>query len=89
LRDDVPKLGFKAEIRGVTLLQLAKQTLDLARSGLKRRNRKDREGVDETQYLAPLDESVERGVTPAEELLAKFHGPWQGSVEPVFSEYAY
>ena len=61
----------------------------LARGGLTRRNRKDREGLDETQYLAPLEESVERGITPAEELLEKFHGPWKGSVEPIFSEYAY
>jgi glutamate--cysteine ligase len=61
----------------------------LAREGLKRRARKDREGLDETQYLAPLEESVERGLTPAEELLEKFHGPWQGSVDPIFREYAY
>jgi glutamate--cysteine ligase len=89
LRDDVPKLGFKAEIRGVTVRELARQTLALARGGLTRRNRKDREGLDETQYLAPLEESVERGLTPAEELLEKFHGAWNGSVEPIFSEYAY
>jgi len=89
LRDDVPRLGFKAEIRGVTVRELARQTLALARAGLTRRNRKDRDGIDETQYLAPLDESVERGVTPAEELLEKFHGPWNGSVAPIFSEYAY
>ena len=29
------------------------------------------------------------GASPAEELLEKYHGPWQGSVEPVFTEYAY
>src|SRR6187549_1934524 len=80
LRDDVPRLGFKAEIRGVTVRELARQTLALARGGLTRRNRKDPQGDDETQYLAPLDESVDRGVTPAEELLEKFHGPWKGSV---------
>src|SRR6187397_1904403 len=89
LRDDVPRLGFKAEIRGVTARELARQTLALARGGLTRRNRKDPQGDDETQYLAPLDESVDRGVTPAEELLEKFHGPWKGSIEPVFDEYAY
>jgi glutamate--cysteine ligase len=89
LRDDVPRLGFKAEIRGITIRELARQTLALARAGLTRRARKDWQGLDETQYLAPLEESVERGVTPAEELLEKFHGPWNGSVEPVFSEYAY
>ena len=89
LRDDVPKLGFKASVRGITLREVARETLAMARSGLARRNRKGREGNDETQYLVPLDESVERGITPAEELLEKFHGPWNGSVEPIFSEYAY
>jgi gamma-glutamylcysteine synthetase len=28
-------------------------------------------------------------VGPAEELLAKYHGPWNGSVDPVYNEYAY
>ena len=28
-------------------------------------------------------------MTPAEELLEKFHGPWGGSVDPVYKEYAY
>jgi glutamate--cysteine ligase len=85
----VPMLGFGAEIRGITVRELARQTLALAREGLTRRGRKDRDGLDETQYLAPLEESAERGITPAEELLQKFHGSWNGSVEPIFSEYAY
>ena len=33
--------------------------------------------------------SIARGITPAEELLEKFHGEWDGSVEPIFEEYAY
>ena len=41
LRDDVPTLGFKAEIRGRSLLALAKQTLALAEKGLARRRRFD------------------------------------------------
>ena len=61
----------------------------LAEAGLKRRKRLDHEGRDESRYLGPLQEFVARGITPAEELLEKFHGPWGGSVEPVFSEYAY
>jgi glutamate--cysteine ligase len=89
LRDDVPRLGFNAKIRSTAVLDLAKLTLRLARGGLSRRGRQDIGGCDETQYLAPLEESVERGITPAEELLEKFHGPWNRSVEPVFSEYAY
>jgi glutamate--cysteine ligase len=27
--------------------------------------------------------------TPAERKLALFHGPWKGSVDPVFTEFAY
>jgi glutamate--cysteine ligase len=32
---------------------------------------------------------VARGITPAEELLEKYRGPWNGSIEPIFNEYAY
>jgi glutamate--cysteine ligase len=89
LRDDVPKLGFKATVAGRSVLDLSTQCLEIARGGLKRRARLDREGDDETQYLDPLDDFVARKITPADELLQKFHGPWQGSVDPVFDEYAY
>src|SRR6185312_2116821 len=89
LRDEVPKLGFKAAIRGRTLLDLAGETLSLAERGLIRRQRLDHNGRDETRYLRPLQEIVARGITPAEELLAKYRGPWKGSVEPIFDEYAY
>jgi glutamate--cysteine ligase len=89
LRDDVPRLGFNAEIRGRRMLDLARDCLALAHAGLDRRKRLDNDGHDETRYLAPLDDSVARGVTPAEELLSRYHGPWRGSVEPLFVEYAY
>jgi glutamate--cysteine ligase len=89
LRDDVPRLGFRAAIRGRTLLDLARETLALSHAGLRRRNRRDSSGADETKYLAPLDEIVARGKTRAEELLEKYHGPWRGSVDPVYEEYAY
>jgi glutamate--cysteine ligase len=89
LRADVPRFGFAAMIGKTSALDLARQTLDLARAGLVRRARLDRNGRDETRYLRPLEEIVARGVTPAEEMLEKFHGEWRGSVEPIYSEYAY
>jgi glutamate--cysteine ligase len=89
LRDDVPKLGFKATIAGLSALELAKTTLALAEKGLARRRQLDAGGHDESRYLRPIEEYVARGLTPAEELLEKFHGAWQGSVNPVFKEYAY
>ena len=89
LRDDVPKLGLRATIRGRSVRDLAAQCLAIGREGLKRRNRLDTEGRDETRYLEPLDDLVARGVTPAEELLEGFHGAWGGSVAPIYTEYAY
>ncbi len=89
LRDDVPKQGFAATIRGRTLLALATETLELARGGLSRRARINPGGQDETLYLEPLDDLVARGTTPAEELLAKYNGEWGGSIDPIFTEDAY
>jgi glutamate--cysteine ligase len=89
LRDEVPRRGFAATIGGQSVLQLAKTTIALAENGLARRRRLDARGQDERRYLRPIEDYVARGITPADELLAKFHGPWEGSVEPVFKEYAY
>jgi glutamate--cysteine ligase len=89
LRDDVPRLGFQAEIRGRNMLTLAQETLRFAARGLARRKHFDKNGRDETRYLRPLEESIARGITPAEELLEKFHGEWGGSVVRIYDEYAY
>jgi glutamate--cysteine ligase len=89
LRDDVPRRGFAATIRDHSVLHLARTTIALADKGLARRRRLDARGEDERRYLRPIEDYVARGITPAEELLEKFHGPWGHSVEPVFKEYAY
>ncbi len=89
LRDDVPRLGFKAIIRNRDLLSVTREALALSRAGLTRRQKFDPYGADETRYLKPLEAFAERGETPAEELLRKFYGPWGGVVDPVFREYAY
>jgi len=89
LRDEVPRLGFKAVAHGRSLLDISRDCLALAHAGLKRRKRLDANGEDETGFLAPLEEIAARGKTPAEDLLDKFHGPWGGSVAPVFKENMY
>jgi glutamate--cysteine ligase len=89
LRNEVPQRGFRAEIRKTNVLTLAQETLRLARRGLQKRQRLDRNGRDETRYLRPLEESIARGITPAEELLEKYFNEWNGSVDPLFTEYSY
>ena len=89
LRDDVPRFGFKARIRDRYLFEIAKECLALSHAGLRRRGRVDHLGRDETRHLEPLERIIDAGRTPAEEMLEKFHGPWQGSVEPAYDEYAF
>ncbi len=89
LRDDVPRLGLAAMLRGHTVLTLATEALKFARAGLVRRKHFDIGGQDETRYLEGLEDRLARGTTPAQELLKKFHGPWGGSVDPIYTEEAY
>jgi glutamate--cysteine ligase len=89
LRDDVPKLALRAQISGRTVRDVARICLDLAHQGLARRARLDIGGRDEQRHLETLDDIVARGITPAEDLIEKFKGPWGGSVEPVFPEQSY
>ena len=90
MRDEVPRLGLKtAAPGGGRLLDLAKQVLEISSDGLCARARLDSSGNDESGYLQTLREVAERDETPAEELLALYHGRWQGSVDPLFREYNY
>jgi gamma-glutamylcysteine synthetase len=68
---------------------LAEQALKIAAHGLKRRARLNANGADERIFLEPLLEIVQANQTPAERKLELFHGPWNGSVDPVFREFAY
>jgi len=89
LRDEVPKLGLAAKIRGRTMFEIAGEALKLARAGLTRRKHLDISGRDETGYLEVLEDRLARGTTPAEELLEKYYGPWRRSVDPIYTEDAY
>jgi glutamate--cysteine ligase len=89
LRDEVPRLGFSAKIRGRSVADIAADVLKLSRAGLGRRARRDASGRDESRYLDLLDERLARRKTPAEDLLDKYHGPWNCAVDPIYPEQAY
>ncbi|HEY0662071.1 MAG TPA: glutamate--cysteine ligase [Lysobacter sp.] len=89
LRDGVPRHAFKLPFRDGTVLDLAKRALEISVHGLKRRGNLNNSGMDESIYLDPLVEFVDAGMTPADRKLELFHSAWQGSVDPVFREFAY
>ena len=88
LRDTVPKLGLKAPFRSGTVLEIARRILPLAADGLKRRARLNAAGEDERRYLAPIETIAAEGRTLADRMLEAYHGPWQGSLDPIFEAYA-
>lgn len=89
LRADVARVGLKAQIAGRSAQDVATDMLAIAREGLKRRNRLSGGLVDESGYLAELDEIAANGITPAERLLELYNGPWAGDVSKVFESFAY
>jgi len=89
LRDGVPRHALKLPFRNGTVRDLAEQALKIAARGLQRRARLNANGADERVFLEPLLEIVQANQTPAERKLELFHGPWNGSVDPVFREFAY
>ncbi|WP_027135070.1 glutamate--cysteine ligase [Geminicoccus roseus] len=89
LRGAVPKLGLQAPFRDGTVQDLARRVLAIAEHGLKARGRLDWIGTSEESYLSDLHETAASGVTPADRKLRLYHGRWNGSVRPMFGEYAF
>lgn len=91
LRIDASVKGFGAEIRGRKMLDLAREVLAIADSGLRARAMPGAGGMlpDERHFLNALHDQVDRGQTPADELLAQYHGDWGGDLDRIYSEYSY
>lgn len=89
IRNTAPKLGLKTPIPEGSMQNLALRVLEIAERGLKKRNVLNSRDEDEAVYLLPLRAIAESGVTPAEEKLKCFHEQWNGSIKPLFTEYAY
>jgi glutamate--cysteine ligase len=90
LRDEVPKLGLAARTPdGGTLRELGQRVLTIAEAGLNARGRLNASGDNESGFLDPLREIVARGRTPAEMLLERYRGEWQGDVSRVYEEFSF
>lgn len=89
LRDDVPRGGLRTVFRKTTVREMARQVLRISRVGLKNRRRINDKNQDETIYLAPLDAIAGNGRTVADELLARYSGPWNGNIDQIFEEFAF
>jgi len=91
LRHDAAKFGLRAEFRGRSLRDLARDVLGIAEAGLKARARPGAGGLvaDERDFLNALNESVATGQTLSDELLAKYHGEWGGDLSKIYADCSY
>jgi glutamate--cysteine ligase len=89
LRDEVPRQALATPFRRTSVLDIARQVLSIAEAGLKARRRLNNRGEDETIYLEFLLDTVASARTPADDLLARYEGPWKRQIDPVFQEYAF
>ena len=80
LRNAVPRSALKTQFRNCPLSDIASAVVRNAREGLKRR------GLGEEIYLAPLEETLSLGKTPAERWLDKYHGEWNGDLTRIFDD---
>jgi glutamate--cysteine ligase len=89
LRKEVPVTALKTVFRGRRVQEIARDLLAIARRGLVRRRAQGKIDPDESCFLETLEQIVDSGQTPAEELLAAYKGHWNGNIDRVFEDYAY
>jgi len=83
--------GLQAEVGGLKMHDLAREAVALSEAGLKARARAGAGGLvpDETHFLNALRDSIETGRVPADDLLADYHGDWNGDLSRIYAEYSY
>ncbi len=83
--------GLQGQVGKLHLHDLAREVVAIAEAGLKARARPGAGGLlpDETHFLNALKESVETGQTPADELLDRYNGDWQGDLSRIYADYSY
>ena len=90
IRDEVPRIALEAKgPRGRTLRELGAQVLEIADAGLKARARLNAIGDTEQGFLDPLREIVASGKVPAQRLLDRYHGKWNGDLSRVYGEMSF
>ena len=74
LRYNIPKQGLKAEIKNVLVLEYAKSIVNIAEKSLKRNQ------TGENLFLAPVKELLNKGMSPADEIIKKWNGAWKKDI---------
>jgi glutamate--cysteine ligase len=89
LYHDAYRYALKARIRRFTLLDLARELLEIAWEGLKRQRVLNGSGEDETIYLKPVRGLLSQGKCPADILIEKWEGELEHDIKKLIEYSAY
>jgi glutamate--cysteine ligase len=78
LYGEVTRESMRARMKGIQVLELARELAGIAEEGLRRQAALDSEGRDERVYLERLREALSAGKSPAQEQAERWAGPWHG-----------
>ena len=83
--------GLHAQVGNIKMMDLAKEVVAISEAGLKARAKVGANGLipDETHFLNALKESLDTGKAPADELIARYNGDWNGDLTKIYGEYSY
>ena len=88
-RISAAKLGLGGKIGENSIEYLATEMLKISSSGLSRRNKLDKKGIDERQFLDPLFHILQNKETGAEKLLKNYNNSWSKDINKIFIESSY
>jgi glutamate--cysteine ligase len=91
LRVGASKHALQTEVGKIKMHDLAREVVAISEAGLKARARPGAGGLipDETHFLNALKESLDSGKVPADELLGRYHGEWNGDLTNIYDEFSY
>ncbi len=83
--------GLQAKVGNISMHDLAREAIAISEIGLRNRAKPGVGGMlpDETHFLNALKETIETGKTPADELLDRYNGDWNGDLTQIYGEYSY
>ncbi len=83
--------ALQAQVGTINMHDLAREALNISEAGLKARARSGAGGMvpDETHFLNALRESIDSGKVPADELLERYYGDWNGDLSRIYAEFSY
>ncbi|SPJ27783.1 glutamate--cysteine ligase [Falsiruegeria mediterranea] len=91
LRVAASEQALQAQVGDINMHDLAREVVAISEAGLKARAKPGAGGMvpDETHFLNALKDSIETGKTPADELLDRYNGDWNGDLTKIYDEFAY